>query len=74
MTELKQSLLSVEDLLNMHRTASNETAVSSEIPNIINEEYVTIALAEKKKNPVSLLTLIWGVGVILPPLPPVGFP
>ena len=49
MTELKQSLLSVEDLLNMHRTASNETAVSSEIPNIINEEYVTIALAEKKK-------------------------
>ena len=39
MTELKQSLLSVEDLLNMHRTASNETAVS----------YVTIALAGKKK-------------------------
>ena len=30
----------VEDPLNMHRTASNETNLVSEIPNIINKENV----------------------------------
>lgn len=28
---------SAEDQLNMHRNASNETTLTSEIPNIINE-------------------------------------
>ena len=34
---------SVEDLLNMHRTATNETTLISEIPSTINEENVNIA-------------------------------
>ena len=32
----------VEDPLNMHRTASNEISLVSDIPNIINDENVII--------------------------------
>ena len=39
----------------MHRTASNETTLISEIPNIINEENITIAPGQRKK-PVSILS------------------
>ena len=39
----------------MHRTASNETTLISEIPNIINEEKITIAPGQRKK-PVSILS------------------
>ena len=41
---------SVEDVVNMHRTASHETTFVSEIPNIINEEYVTTAPGQGKKQ------------------------
>ena len=34
----------------MHRTASNETTLVSDIPNIINEEDVIIAPEQGKKN------------------------
>ena len=46
---------SVEDPLNMHRTGSNETALVSQIPNIINDENVIIAPGQGK-NPVSILS------------------
>ena len=39
---------SVEDPLNMYRTASDETTLVSEIPNIINEKNVTIARGQGK--------------------------
>ena len=42
--------VSVEDLLNMCRTASNDTTLVSEIPNIINEENVIIAPGQGKKT------------------------
>ena len=45
---------SVEDPLNMYRTASNGTTLVSEIPNTINEENVTIAPGQGK-IPVSVL-------------------
>ena len=45
---------SVEDPLNMHRTATNEITLISEIPNIINEENVIIA-PRQGKTPVSVL-------------------
>ena len=38
----------------MHRTASNEATLVSEIPNVINEENVTIASGQGK-NTVSIL-------------------
>ena len=41
---------SVEDPLNMHRTASNKTNLVSEIPNIINEENVIAAPGQGKKQ------------------------
>ena len=47
---------SVEDLLNMHRIASNKITLVSEIPNIINDENVIIALGQGKK-PVSILAM-----------------
>ena len=43
---------SVEDLLNMYRTTSNETTHVSESSNIINEENVIIP-PEQGKPPVS---------------------
>ena len=43
---------SVEDPLNMHRTATNETPLISEIPNIINEENAIIVQGQGK-SPVS---------------------
>ena len=45
----------VEDLLSMQRTASNKTTLVSEIPNINNEENVTIA-PEQEEKPVSILS------------------
>ena len=42
--------VSVEDPLNMRRTASNDTNLVSEIPNIINEENVIIAPGQGKKQ------------------------
>ena len=45
---------SVEDLLNMHRAASNKTTLISENPNIINEENVIVAPGQRKL-PVSIL-------------------
>ena len=41
--ENETEYVSVEDPLNMHKTASNETAQFSEIPNIIIDENVTMA-------------------------------
>ena len=46
---------SVENPLNTHRTASNETTLVSEISNIINDENVITALGQGKK-PVSILS------------------
>ena len=46
---------SVEDPLNKHRTGSNETALVSEIPNIINDENIIIVPGQGK-NPVSILS------------------
>ena len=46
--------VSAEDPLNMHRTATNETTLISEIPNIINEKNVIIAPGQGK-TPVSIL-------------------
>ena len=45
---------SVEDPLNIHRSATNETTPISEIPNIINEENVIIAPGQGK-SPDSIL-------------------
>ena len=45
---------SVKDPLNMNRTATNETNLISDIPNIINEENVIIA-PDQGKTPVSIL-------------------
>ena len=53
MMEFKRFPLIV-DPLNMHRTASHETTLVSEIPNIINEGDVIIAPGQGKK-PVSIL-------------------
>ena len=39
---------SVEDPLSMHKTGSNETALVSQIPSIINDENVTIAQRQGK--------------------------
>ena len=44
---------SVEGPRNMHRTASSKATLISEIPNMVNEENVTIASGQGKK-PVSI--------------------
>ena len=41
---------SVGDPLNIHRTASYETTLVSEIPNIINDKNVIIASGQGKKQ------------------------
>ena len=46
---------SVEDHLNMHRTASSEITLVCEIPNITNDENVIIAPGQVKK-PVQILS------------------
>ena len=51
----KTDFASVEDPLKMHRTASNEATLVSEIPNIINEENVIISPGQGKKT-VSILS------------------
>ena len=45
----------VEDLLSIHITASNETTLVSEIPNIIGEENVITTLGQRK-TPISILS------------------
>ena len=47
-TEEETKHASVEDSLNMHRIASNETTLISEIPDIIIEENVIIAPRQGK--------------------------
>ena len=44
----------VEDPLNMYRTASNETTLVSEIPNMINEKNAIIVPGQREKA-VSIL-------------------
>ena len=51
----------VEDLLNMHRTASNETTLVSQIPNIINDENVIISPGQRKKIVSILSDEFWEV-------------
>ena len=46
---------SVKDPLSIHRSGSNETALVSEIPYIINDENVIIALRQRRKK-VSILS------------------
>ena len=41
---------SAEDLMNMHTTASNETTLVSDIPNMINYENFIIAPGKKKNQ------------------------
>ena len=41
---------SIEDLLSMPRTQSNEVAVVSEIPYVINDENVKIAPGQEKNS------------------------
>ena len=41
---------SIEDLLSMPRTQSNEVAVVSEIPYVINDENVIIAPGQEKNS------------------------
>ena len=41
---------SVKDPLNMHRTASNEITLVSEIPNIINNKNGIIGPGQEKKS------------------------
>ena len=48
--QMKQNIYgSIEDILSMHRTRSNETALVSEIPCIINNENFIIAPGQEKK-------------------------
>ena len=54
-TESETEYASVEDPLKKHKTASNETTLISEIPNIINEENV-ITASGQEKIPVLILS------------------
>ena len=54
-TKSKTEYASVEDPLKMHGTASNETTLISEIPNITNEENVIIETGQGK-IPVLILS------------------
>ena len=47
---IETSFVSIEDPRNMHRTASHETTLVSEIPNIINVGNVIIAPRQGKKS------------------------
>ena len=65
--DTKTECASVEDPLNMHRTASNETTLVSEIPNIINEENVLIAPGQGKKNSFNFKWwILWRASISLP--------
>ena len=57
--------------MNMHRTASDETAFVSEIPNITNGENVVIAPGQGEK-PVSVLSDEFCEEQAFPYLPPKG--
>ena len=50
---VKKLFLTIEDPLNMYRTASNETALIYDIPNMINEENIIIAQRQKKNSILS---------------------
>ena len=52
--ETETEYASVEDPLNIHRTASNETTLVSDIPNIVNNENIIFAPSQEK-TPVSVL-------------------
>ena len=54
-TESETEYASVEDPLNIHRTASNETTLVSNIPNIVSNENIIIAPGQEK-TPVSVLS------------------
>ena len=47
-------MLQLKTPLNMHRTASNETTLVSDIPNIVNNENIILAPGQEK-TPVSVL-------------------
>ena len=53
-TKSEIEFASVEDSLNMHRTASNEAALVSDIPNIINDKIANTASGQGK-TPASIL-------------------
>ena len=59
---------SVEDALSVHRTASNETILVSEVPYITNDEYVIIAPGQGKKTCFNFKWLIlWRTSISLSP-------
>ena len=68
-TRTKTEFASVEDPLNKHRTASKETILVSEIPNMIDKENVIIAPG-KRKTPVSILSDEFCEEQAFPPLFP----
>ena len=41
---------SIEDPLNMHKTASSKTTLISKIPNIINDEIITMHQGKEKSQ------------------------
>ena len=49
MTEVKQ-FSSIEDPLNMHKTASSNTTLVSKIQNIINNDIVTMQQGKEKSQ------------------------
>ena len=53
--ESETEYASVEDPRNIHRTASNETTLVSDIPNIVNNENIIIAPGQGK-TPISVLS------------------
>ena len=53
--ESETEYASVEDPPNIHSTASNETTLASDIPNIVNNENIIIAPSQGK-TPVSVLS------------------
>ena len=67
----KRGYGSVEDPLSMHKTASNKTALVSEIPYIINNENFIIAQGQGKK-PASILSDVFCEEQAFPYLCPKG--
>ena len=67
----KTEFASVEEPLNMHRTASNETTLVSEIPSITDEENILIAPGQGK-TPVSILNDGFFEEQVFPSLHPKG--
>ena len=61
MNDTETEHISVENPLIMHNTASNETTLVSEIPNIINEENLIMA-PRQKMNQFQLFSYLLFVG------------